>query len=286
MLYQPRQPDFITLLGGAQYFGFTQHKVRWVRIWFKTRPVFGIVKVMVTIDVRKNYSEEEIEAILEWPVIILTFLLIPIMTIPLVFSLSSFWKGVFYYSDIVIWAFFYLELFIKLLVSKNRLRTLKKNWLLLIILLVPTLRIFRLARLARLLRILRLLRLQSLVGRLRENVRTLITNLEYVVILFLVIITGSAFLMWQVEQKSGGAIRSFEDALWWAVVTVTTVGYGDIVPATSAGRLVGSFVSLIGVILFMVIIAKITSVFLRGRTETSQTEELLKRVEKLEKEKT
>lgn len=240
----------------------------------------------MTIDIRTNHSEKEIEAILEWPMIFLTFLLIPIITIPFVYSLSPFWSAVFYYSDIAIWIFFYLELFIKLLVSKSRLNTLKKNWFLLIILLIPTLRIFRLARLARLLRILRLLRLQSLVKRLSENVQNLITNLEFVVISLLVIILGSAFVMWQVEQQSGGSINSFGDALWWAVITITTVGYGDIVPTTSAGRLVGSVASLVGVILFMVIIAKITSVFVGGRTETPRTEELLKRVEKLEKEET
>jgi voltage-gated potassium channel len=244
-----------------------------------------MVKVMGNIDLKKHYSEEEMEAILEWPMIFVTFLLIPIMTIPLVFNPSPFWAGVFYYSDIVIWALFYLELFVKLLVSKDRLATLKRNWLLIIILLIPTLRIFRLARLARLLRIVRLLRLQPLVNRLKANVRNLIINLEYVVILFFVIILGSAFVMWQVEQKSGGSINSFDDALWWTVITITTVGYGDIVPTTAAGRVVGSIVSFIGIILFMVVIAKITSVFVRSRIDTSQTEELIKRVEKLENEK-
>jgi voltage-gated potassium channel len=165
----------------------------------------------------------------------------------------------------------------KLLVSKNYLNTLKKNWFLVIILLMPAFRIFRLARLARILRVIRLLRLRSLVNHFKKNTRILIHNLEYGLAAFLIVVLISSFFMWQVEQKAGGAIQSFEGALWWSVITITTIGYGDIVPTSPVGKIIGGISAFVGVLIFMIITAKIASVFTQRRIESSQ-EKLLKRL--------
>lgn len=235
---------------------------------------------------QQRSAEEKMDTILEWPMIFLTAMLIPIMAIPFLFSLSPAWLNVFSYSDTTIWVIFYLELFLKLLVSNNRLRTLKKNWLLVIILLIPILRVFRLVRFARVLRLTRLLRLQSLVDHLRKNTRLLVINVEYGLLIFLTVVLISSFLIWQVEQNAAGTIQSLGDALWWSVTTITTIGYGDIVPVTQTGKIIGSVVAFTGVIIFMVITAKIASIFTRGRIEASHDEllkKLLKQIEKLEK---
>ena len=52
------------------------------------------------------------------------------------------------------------------------------------------------------------------------------------------------------------------DSLWWAIQTVTTVGYGDLVPASPTGRLVASLVMLVGIGFLTVITAAITSTFI------------------------
>lgn len=232
-----------------------------------------------------NDLERRVEAILEWPMVFLVLLLIPLMAIPAIYTLSPIWEKIFFWTDIVIWAALYFELFIKLLVSKNYLNTFKKNWFLVIILLLPAFRIFRLVRLVRMLRVIRLLRLQSLVGRLKRNTQILIHNLEYVLVIFLSTILIASFFMWQVEQSANGAIQSFEDALWWSVITITTIGYGDVVPTTSAGKIIGAIFAIIGVLIFMTMTAKIASIFIRNKIEVSQ-EKLLKRlIEQVEKSK-
>ena len=66
---------------------------------------------------------------------------------------------------------------------------------------------------------------------------------------------------------------SIGSGLWWAVQTVTTVGYGDVVPMSLAGRLVAALVMLLGIGFLTVITASITSTFVsRSRHETSEAD--------------
>jgi len=235
---------------------------------------------------RSMLLEDKVEAFLEWPMVFLTILLIPIFAIPAMYTLSPLQARLIQFADTAILAAFYFELFAKFAVSKNYLRTLKRNWFLAIILVLPTLRLFRLARFARFLRIIRLLRLQSIVNRLRKNIRTLIHNLEYAVATLLVIVLIASFIMWQLEINSGGDIDTFGKAVWWSVITVTTVGYGDLVPTSPASQVFGGLISFVGIILFMVVIAKITSLFVKSSIDHMQSrsiQRLSKRVKKLEK---
>ena len=81
--------------------------------------------------------------------------------------------------------------------------------------------------------------------------------------------------------------RNFSDigqGLWWAVQTVTTVGYGDLVPNNTLGRLVGTVVMITGIGFLTVITATITSTFIeqaRGRTESSATDELAAKLDQI-----
>jgi voltage-gated potassium channel len=58
------------------------------------------------------------------------------------------------------------------------------------------------------------------------------------------------------------AFDDLGDALWWSAATVTTIGYGDVVPATTGGRVVGVFVMMFGVAAVSVITALVTAVFI------------------------
>jgi voltage-gated potassium channel len=74
------------------------------------------------------------------------------------------------------------------------------------------------------------------------------------------------------------------DGLWWAVQTVTTVGYGDLVPVSTAGRLVASIVMLFGIGFLTVITASITSTFIettRRRLEGSTTAALTAKLDQI-----
>ncbi len=77
----------------------------------------------------------------------------------------------------------------------------------------------------------------------------------------LMLFTGS-ILLYLLEKGKNDNIDSFGDALWWGIVTLATVGYGDISPITLAGRIVGAFVILFGIGFIGLFTASIASIFI------------------------
>lgn len=76
------------------------------------------------------------------------------------------------------------------------------------------------------------------------------------------IVAAEAWLVWLVERDApGSTIRNYPDALWWAMETVTTVGYGDHHPVTTGGRFVAASLMVIGLALVGVITATVVTWF-------------------------
>jgi len=109
--------------------------------------------------------------------------------------------------------------------------------------------LFRLARLSRLARVLR---------RLRENNKGELANdllhnrAQYAVLItvlaaFLVLVSASIVVLEAESRTPGANITTGGDALWWAIVTITTVGYGDKYPITLIGRIAAVFVMVMGI---------------------------------------
>ena len=82
-----------------------------------------------------------------------------------------------------------------------------------------------------------------------------------VVISLIVITIGSILIVWVEVEAPGAEITSGNDAMWWSLVTVSTVGYGDEYPVTIAGRIIGVFMILVGVALFTTLTSYLASNF-------------------------
>jgi hypothetical protein len=124
----------------------------------------------------------------------------------------------------------------------------------------PLLRIFRLLRVVRQIRVLRQ-EDGKVVWRdfIRERAQA---TLLFVVLLVLITIEAGAIgVLWAERGAAGANIKTASDAVWWCLVTITTIGYGDRYPVTNAGRLVGAWLMIVGVGLFGTFTAFVANAF-------------------------
>ena len=132
--------------------------------------------------------------------------------------------------------------------------------------LILPLRVARVGRLARAWRTLRARRPRE-VGEDLERNRAQGAAL-LMVLLVIVVLTGATVAVLEFEIGAAGAnIRSGDDALWWAIVTMATVGYGQYFPVTTGGRLAAVALMTVGVGMFGVLASYLARLFLPNRSE-------------------
>ena len=83
-------------------------------------------------------------------------------------------------------------------------------------------------------------------------------------------------------QSEQGLIKTYFDGVWWAVTTLTTVGYGDYVPVTTNGKMIGIMLQLLGTMMFGITIAVISSVVNKAQDEFYWNR-LFERMDRIEK---
>jgi voltage-gated potassium channel len=166
-------------------------------------------------------------------------------------------------ANLTIWAIFVIDYGVRLAVAGDRRHFVRSNIPDLIAIL--PLDFLRVARVARLARLTRLLRAGTVLWRVTRDVRGVLgTNgLGYVVLATAALVVGGGLAAWGVEERLG----SFGDGLWWALVTATTVGYGDISPVTPQGRAVATVLMLVGIGTLGMITGSIATYFLGQNRE-------------------
>ncbi|HXL43516.1 MAG TPA: potassium channel family protein [Gaiellaceae bacterium] len=211
-------------------------------------------------------------------ILVLALLVVP--AIVLEEASSDALQTVAFALNIVIWVGFAAELAFVLAVASNRLRTLRTHWLdaVIVVVSVPLTPAFlQSARALRLLRLLRFVRLGLLGARALVAARMLFSpsGLRYVVVLVLlfVVVAGSAVAM--VDSEGVGSIW---DGIWWALATVTTVGYGDVVPHSVAGRIVAAVVMLVGIGFFALLTAAVAATFVKQDERPEELREELREI--------
>jgi len=88
----------------------------------------------------------------------------------------------------------------------------------------------------------------------------------------LVILIGTIVMQSIESQVPNSKIKTLLDALWWCVATVTTVGYGDIVPVSNIGRIVALFYMFFGISMIAILLSVITNTFYKRRFEREERE--------------
>lgn len=156
------------------------------------------------------------------------------------------------YADTAVCALFALDFVICLVTAERPWRyVVTWGWLDLLssVPMIGVARWGRAARVARILRVVRGARAASIVGGLIAVKRTESTLLAAALTTLLLLVTASLSIL-QVEVAPEANIKTAEDALWWALSTMTTVGYGDRFPVTTEGRVIAGVLMCAGVGLF------------------------------------
>ena len=190
--------------------------------------------------------------------LILSFLALFVISGLLFAPIDNESKQVLIGLDFIICSVFLLQLTIDLFRSENKTSYLKVHWIDFLAS-IPMVEPLRFARIFQILRVILVLRSSKRIFRelFRNRKETTLASIILLLVLLLTIGAGTILLL---EHKEPGAnITTGHDALWWAFVTISTVGYGDHYPVTASGKLVASLVIVCGVGVFGMISGLITS---------------------------
>lgn len=191
------------------------------------------------------------------------------------FAIAEENRRLFEVANNLIWGIFAFDYLIMLFLSPNKLSFVRDHKIHLLVVFVPFLRVLRIGLL--------IVMLTSLLGQLKN--RILISVPAYTLTattLFTLI--GAASVYDAEYQTENGNIKSPQDALWWAAVTIFTVGYGDRFPVTSEGRIYGVGLMLCGI----AIVGTVTATFAgwlisQIREVESENSKILSKLEAIEK---
>ena len=222
------------------------------------------------------------------PMMILALAIIPLLVLPLVFELSPAVESTFVALDWFIWVAFVLEYGIRLYLAPSKRYFVSHHIIDLLFVLIPFLRPLRIVRSVRAFSLLRAFRGTIILLRAVKAAKTVVTThkLGYTLLIAVAVVVGSGLLVATVEESNPERnIQSIPDGLWWAVTTITTVGYGDRFPVTAAGRAIGAGVMILGIGLFGLLAATLASFLIEKDLDKEidpQIAEMGERLERME----
>jgi voltage-gated potassium channel len=215
----------------------------------------------------------KLDRVTELPLLLLAFLMVPLLAGPYIWELTPSEQALLSGLNVIIWVSFAVDLGVKTLVAPERLRYLRQHWLDVVIVALPFVRP------------LRILRLVVYGSRAFQGARSLSKADFIIVYAFGSLITATTVIV-AFEREANSRLSDFPEALWWGIVTITTVGYGDVTPVTTGGRIVAGILMLTGIGMFSVLTANFASKFVGQdeKLEDSAESKILAELQALRKE--
>jgi voltage-gated potassium channel len=192
--------------------------------------------------------------------------------LPILFAITDRQGMVNHLVLMASWLVFVVDLAVHLRLRRGYLRT---GWgrfdLVLVVLtapwfLIPGLEVTRFASLARVARLARIVKASG------AGFSRLFSHLGKVGLYTMGIVVICGYLAYQAEHPVNDLFASYRDAVWWSVVTLTTVGYGDIFPITTTGRLMGVVLMLSGLVVLGVLAGALASFFGFADSDAAESE--------------
>ena len=203
------------------------------------------------------------------PLLVLAVLFLVSVLLPYVVALTPAQRDALQVVDVGVWTVFAVDYVVRLALSARRWEFVRSHPLDLVILLLPLLRPLRALSLLRVLRVAAVFAVASRRARtLRLAVGTYVTGATVLVVCL------AAVAELEAERGAENAnIRTLPDALWWAIATVTTVGYGDRYPVTALGRVIAVGLMLVGIALIGLVTATIATWFVGRLRDVQEAEQ-------------
>lgn len=181
--------------------------------------------------------------------IILAFITIILNVLDMLNKINLSNSFYLYTLDNIINIYFITEYIVRLNLAKNKIEFIKENKLDLIAI-IPfnsLFKVFRVLKIFRIIKLFKMIKLIALFRRFTKRASKFLYTNGFINLLYvsIALVFLGAVLIYIVEKNI--TINSFEDAIWWSFVTTTTVGYGDLSPQTTAGRIIASFLMIIGI---------------------------------------
>jgi voltage-gated potassium channel len=220
-------------------------------------------------------SVERWERATDWPLIVAGVIFLVAYAVPILTpDLPNWLLRLCIWLSWITWGLFIADFVIRLSIADRRLRYLGHHWYDVLVIALPLLRPLRLLRLIPLLIMLNRRAQTRLRGRVAIYVAGGASLLAFC----------AALAVLDAERSSpDGNINDFGDAMWWAVTTMTTVGYGDHFPVTGVGRLVAFGLMVGGIALLGTVTATLASWLVETvEAEKEQVEDLESMVRRLE----
>ena len=186
-----------------------------------------------------------------------TMVALAILVVVLLTLADGYWVRV---ANWTVWGIFVVDYFTRLALSTDRRGFVRRN--VIDLLAIMPLDFMRALRVLRLLRLLRVLRAGSILLRVTRDVRgvTKTNGLGWVLAMAVMTVLGGGVAVWLIEP----GIETLPDGLWWATVTATTVGYGDLAPGHAVARVVAVALMLLGIGTIGMLTGSIATYFLGG----------------------
>lgn len=203
------------------------------------------------------------------PLLVLALVFLGVLVLPMATSLSGAATVAVEVADGLIWSAFLIDYCVRLYLASDRAQYVRRNVIDLLVVVLPFLRPIRAVRL------LQLFRVGAVAGVANKRVASLHARMSWYAgtsALMLVLLAGTG--MYHVEHTAAHSnIRTLPDGLWWAIATITTVGYGDRFPTTDTGKLIAVALMVFGIALLGVITASIATWLVSHLARMEQEEE-------------
>lgn len=224
---------------------------------------------------------QKVEKATEVPMLVLVVIMVGVLILPLIVKLNHSQNALLELIDLIIWAIFFIELSVRVYIAPRHLEYLRKNWLDLILVLLPFLRFFRIFRVVRgarairsfkAVRFLRFARIISVFSKFTQKLKDIFSRhgFSYLLIIFVGIIIIGTVLIYHFEQTSVNGTKNGGDIFWLVITNAFSGGFANVYPDSIESKALTIAIIILGNVLVSYFTASLASYFAEKDQDVEQ----------------